>query len=137
MTRTRAPIRRAEIEIRRGGFSIIELLVVMSIIALLGSIAIPRFTGATERSFEATVKSDVRNALSAQEIYYLDNGSYAAFDLEPGGSVDEPDFSASAGVSVTATTDGSTVRIIGSHQSSDTTWCMSSNSGAVVEGEEC
>lgn len=135
--RTRAPIRRAGIESRRAGFSIIELLVVMSIVAILASIAVPRFTSVTEGSQEAAVKSDVRNALSAQEQYFVDNGTYAEFDVEPGGSVEVPTFRASPGVSVTATMDGSDVKIVGSHLATSSTWCMNSSSGSLVRGDDC
>jgi len=133
----RPPIRPAPTK-DRSGFSIVELLVVVSVIAILATIAIPRFGGVRDRSLDAAAKSDVRNAIAAQEQRFADVGSYAAFTTEPGGSVDDPPFRASAGVVVTATLPGSSaLRIVASHQGTPTSWCASSTSGGVVEGDDC
>jgi len=133
----RPPIRPA-LTNDRSGFSIVELLVVVSVIALLATIAIPRFGGVRDRSLDAAAKSDVRNAMAAQEERFADVGSYVAFTTESGGSVDDPPFRASGGVVVTATLpESNTLRIVASHQGSTTSWCGSSASGGVVEGDDC
>lgn len=52
------------------GFSLIELMVVVLVIAVLLAIAIPTFLGAREKAQRRSAQSDVRNAYVAQQIYY-------------------------------------------------------------------
>jgi prepilin-type N-terminal cleavage/methylation domain-containing protein len=60
----------------RHGFTLIELLIVVVIIGILSAIAIPKFASTKERAFLATMKSDLRNLVTAQEAYLGDNGAY-------------------------------------------------------------
>ncbi len=60
----------------RKGFTLIELLIVVVIIGILTAIAIPRFASTKEKAFDSAAKSDLRNAMSAQEAYYADNQAY-------------------------------------------------------------
>ena len=68
-------IRKAMDE-REEGFTLIELLVVMIIIGILAAIAIPVFLNQRKSGYDAGTKSDVKNAATAEETYYTDNGSY-------------------------------------------------------------
>ena len=61
----------------RSGFTIIELLIVILIIGILVSIAIPRFASTRDKAALASVKADVRNAETAEEAYFADAGHYA------------------------------------------------------------
>jgi type IV pilus assembly protein PilA len=73
-----ARIRKAQEE-RDGGFTLIELLVVIIIIGILAAIAIPVFLRQREKGYKAAMKSDLKNAATAQESYATDNnGSYTA-----------------------------------------------------------
>lgn len=65
-------------KLRRAGFTIIELLVVMVVIGLLAAIAAPKFTGTKQKGTRATGISDLRNLATAQESYFSDNGVYGA-----------------------------------------------------------
>ena len=49
----------------QGGFTLIELMVVVMIIAILIGIAIPAFLGARKRAQDTAAKSNLRNALSS------------------------------------------------------------------------
>ena len=60
----------------RGGFTLIELLIVVVIIGVLAAIAIPKFASTKEKSYVATMKSDLRSLVMAQEVYLADNGTY-------------------------------------------------------------
>ena len=61
---------------REEGFTLIELLVVIIIIGILAAIAIPVFLNQRQKGYDAGVKSDLRNAATAEETYLTDNGSY-------------------------------------------------------------
>ena len=62
---------------QRQGFTLIELLIVVVIIGILASIAIPKFSAAREKAFISTMKSDLKNLASQQEVYYNEHFSYA------------------------------------------------------------
>ena len=59
-----------------GGFTLIELLVVIAIIGILAAIAIPQFAAYRKRGYTSQVWSDLRNAGTAQEAYFVDNNGY-------------------------------------------------------------
>jgi general secretion pathway protein G len=58
------------------GFTLIELLVVMALIALLASIAYPRFFGGIDRAREAVLKQDLYLMREAIGHYYQDHFHY-------------------------------------------------------------
>jgi type IV pilus assembly protein PilA len=62
------------------GFTLIELLVVIIIIGILAAIAIPVFLNQRQKGYDAGIKSDLRNAATAEETYLTDNGAYATTD---------------------------------------------------------
>jgi general secretion pathway protein G len=60
----------------RGGFTLIELMVVLAIIALLLTIAVPRYFGSLEKSKEAVLKEDLYQIRDAIGKYYGDKARY-------------------------------------------------------------
>ena len=60
------------------GFTLIELLIVVVIIGILAAIAIPQFSSTKEKAYLASMKSDLRNMSTAQEVYFSENNSYAS-----------------------------------------------------------
>ena len=60
------------------GFTLIELLVVVVIIGILASIAIPKFANTKEKSYIASMKSDLRNLATAEEAFIFDSTYYTA-----------------------------------------------------------
>ena len=69
------------------GFTLIELLVVIIIIGILAAIAIPVFLNQRQKGWDAAVKSDLRNAATAEETYLTENNVYSAVtaDLQAAG----------------------------------------------------
>jgi general secretion pathway protein G len=61
---------------RAAGFTLIELIVVMAIIALLLTIAVPRYWHSTERAKEAVLKEDLAQMRVAIDQYHADRGKY-------------------------------------------------------------
>ena len=61
---------------RSRGFTLIELVVVMAIIALLLTFALPRYFDGLERAREAALKQDLKTMRDAVEQFYADRGSY-------------------------------------------------------------
>ena len=66
------------------GFTLIEVLVVASIIGILAAIAIPSLAGSKRAAYEAACVKALRSITDAQEMYYRDNfaytGDWAALD---------------------------------------------------------
>ena len=77
------------------GFTLVELLVVIAIIGILSTIAVPQFSEYRKRAHDSAARSDIRNIITAEEMYYLDNNRYTA-SLN-----DLPGFKPSTGVQVT------------------------------------
>ena len=61
---------------RRSGFTLIELIVVMAIIATLLTIALPRYFGSVERSKEVTLRQSLNVMRDAIDKFNADNGRY-------------------------------------------------------------
>lgn len=55
------------------GFTLIELMVVVLIIAILLAIAIPTFLGARNSANARAAQSNLRNALTAEQTYWTNN----------------------------------------------------------------
>lgn len=63
-------------KLSKKGFTLIELLVVIAIIGILAAIAIPQFQAYRQRGFDSSAKSDLRNAATAEEAYFVTNTTY-------------------------------------------------------------
>ena len=60
------------------GFSLIELLVVVLVIAILMAIAIPTFLGGRRTAGDRATQGNVRSAFTATRIYYNERYQYSA-----------------------------------------------------------
>jgi len=58
------------------GFTLLELLVVMAIIATLLTIAVPRYFRSLERSREAVLRQDLATLRDSIDKFYGDTGKY-------------------------------------------------------------
>lgn len=61
----------------RKGFTLIEVLMVVLIIGILASLALPQYTKVVERAKISEARSSLAAMRTAQNIYYLENDSYA------------------------------------------------------------
>src|SRR5881392_2604583 len=73
-----APLRARRVTqvMSRRGFTLIELLIVVVIIGLLAAIAIPKFSSTKEKTYVASMKSDLRNLATAEEAFFYDSSKY-------------------------------------------------------------
>ena len=62
-----------KIQTRRGGFTLVEIMIVVAIIALLAAIAVPNFLRARKRSQATRILEDLRMLDSATDQYAIEN----------------------------------------------------------------
>lgn len=77
------------------GFSLIELLLVLVILAVLAALVVPKFTNRTEQARTTAAKTDIANLETALDAFEIDVGRYPSSDeglkalLEPPASVQD------------------------------------------------
>jgi len=62
--------------VRRAGFTLIELLVVLGIVALLLTLAVPRYFPSVDRTKETILLDNLRNTRAIIDQYHADTGRY-------------------------------------------------------------
>jgi general secretion pathway protein G len=60
----------------RGGFTLIEMIVVLAIIGVMALIIVPNVIGRPDQARVTVAKTDLRTISAALKIYRLDNGDY-------------------------------------------------------------
>ena len=58
------------------GFATLEVILMVMVIGILASIAVPRFTSVTTAANTAKIQSDLSTIDTAIEIYYMEHGEY-------------------------------------------------------------
>ena len=60
------------------GFTLLELLFVITLIGILTSIAIPQFSAYRAHAFDVRAETDLRHVAIAEEVYFMDQEHYLA-----------------------------------------------------------
>jgi prepilin-type N-terminal cleavage/methylation domain-containing protein len=60
------------------GFSLLELIIVVTVIGVLAAIAIPQFEAYRQRGFDSSALTDLHSAATAEEGLFASNGAYVS-----------------------------------------------------------
>jgi type IV pilus assembly protein PilA len=123
------------------GFTLIELMVVLLIMAILLAIAIPTFLGVKSGAYDRSTQSDLTNTLTSARAGYASEGSYATSAASEVATLQsaEPNISFETGtaasggthpnnVAVAVSADGQELMLVGYSQSG-TCWAAEDNEG--------
>lgn len=75
---------------RSGGFTLIEILVVVAILAILGTLVVPKIMGRPDEARVVKARSDVQAIVQALKLYKLDNGAYPSTEQGLKALVEKP-----------------------------------------------
>lgn len=76
MPAVRSSFRRLSVR----GFTLIEIMVVITILGVLAALIVPRVVGRTDDARIAAAKQDIASIMQALKLYRLDNGRYPTTD---------------------------------------------------------
>jgi type II secretion system protein G len=68
--------------LKKKGFTLVELLVVVAILAILAAILLPRFLGYTDKAREAQTMKDIRSMSTIVEAFAATDGNYPEASLD-------------------------------------------------------
>lgn len=113
------------------GFTLVELLVVVAIVGILASIAVPQYAAYRQRGFDARAQSDLRNAAIAQEAYFALNEAYVSC-ANAACATQLPGFRISEGVTIAFTAVAGGFTGTASHAQGSRTWTYDSDAGGIL-----
>ena len=76
---------------RTEGFTLIEILVVITILGILAALIVPRVMDRPDQARVTAARADVNAIMGALKLYRLDNGTYPGTDQGLGALVKKPD----------------------------------------------
>ncbi|MEJ5378216.1 MAG: type II secretion system major pseudopilin GspG [bacterium] len=73
-----------------GGFTLIELMVVIAILGILAALVAPSIIGRKEDAMRAAAKTQIKNFEQALKLFYVDNGFYPSTEQGLNALVEKP-----------------------------------------------
>lgn len=116
------------------GFTLLELIVAIVIVGILAAVAVPQYHATTRRAYEAAAKEDLRNLMTAEEIFRHRNDSYSDGTQATAGApvLDENGevlIRTSHGVTVTVTAGADGFTAVAGHPRAERWWCVNTADG--------
>ena len=71
----------------QGGFTLVELMIVVIIVGILAAVAIPMYQGATERAKASEAVAALGTIRGAMRVYYAEHGTYVNASFTDGAQV--------------------------------------------------
>jgi type IV pilus assembly protein PilE len=71
----------------QGGFTLVELMIVVIIVGILAAVAIPMYQGATERAKASEAVAALGTIRGALRVYYAEHGTYVSPSFTMGAQV--------------------------------------------------
>jgi general secretion pathway protein G len=67
---------KSEIRNRRRAFTLVEMLLVMTILGILAALVVPKMVGRSEQARQTAVRADLSSIKTALDAFEVDNGYY-------------------------------------------------------------
>lgn len=117
------------------GFTLIELLITIVIVGILAAIAVPQYRETSRRAHEAAAKEDLRNLMTAQEMFRHRNDAYSdGTQASAGAPVTDENgevlVRTSPGVTLSVTGGDGGFTAVAGHPRAEQWWCVNTVDGS-------
>ena len=124
--------------LRRAGLTLIELLIIIVIIGLVAAVAIQHIRERHVRAQRGAFRTDIRNAVHAEDLYFQQHQSYATLEQLEQANLFHPPAGDSMVILVTPTGYTATNMAPGAKASDSTVGCHTTvKSGGTVDSLVC